>query len=573
MTENFDVAIIGGGPAGSTVGSLLAKYNPSLKVVILERERFPRDHVGESLLPVISAVLDEMGAWDKIEAANFPVKIGATYRWGRTKDLWDFEFLPDGKFENQPRPAKYAGQRHKTAFQVDRAIYDKILLDHAESLGCEVRQETTVRTVHHEGDRVTGLSLEDGSEITARYYIDASGHSGILRRTMGVHVDTPTTLQNIAIWDYWRNAEWAVSIGVGGTRVQVLSQPYGWIWFIPLGPDRTSIGLIVPAKFYKEQDKRPEELYMDAVNSDPLVSRLVKTAKREEKLTTTKDWSFVSERLTGDNWFLAGECAGFADPILAAGLSLAHLGSRDIAYVILALERKDYDSEWLRHFYCDTHRYQIRQHIRFADFWYTANGVFSDLKDHARQIALEAGLTLTSDNAWQWLGQGGFIERDSGTSVGGYGLLLGKQIISSFTGEGAHYEIVGKSHFRLDTEGAERDWTAEMKGGRITRLRMYRRDGKLLPMMHVMGWLATFLRTERTFEELLMATRNYAIEIGQAGQNFPKFWQEVLTDLEAMLSDGWVVARTDPSARAILPINMDLSMEVHPNRDEVLRTT
>src|SRR5476649_675225 len=110
MTELYDVAIVGGGPAGSTVASILLKYNPGLKVVIFEREKFPRDHVGESLLPVISAVLHDMGAWDKIEAANFPVKIGATYRWGRTDDLWDFEFLPEGKFEIQQRPAKLAGQ-------------------------------------------------------------------------------------------------------------------------------------------------------------------------------------------------------------------------------------------------------------------------------------------------------------------------------------------------------------------------------------------------------------------------------------------------------------------------------
>jgi len=567
MTEMYDVAIIGGGPAGSTVASLLLKYAPKLKVVILERERFPRDHVGESLLPVISAVLDEIGVWDKIEAANFPVKIGATYRWGRTEDLWDFEFLPDGKFEDQPRPAKYEGQRRKTAFQVDRSIYDHILLDHAESMGCQVRQETAVRTVLHESDRVTGLVLDDGSTITARYYVDASGHAGILRRSMGVQVDCPTTLQNIAIWDYWRNAEWAVSIGVGGTRVQVLSQPYGWIWFIPLGPDRTSIGLIVPAKYYKERGERPEDLYLKAVSSDPMVSRLTANATRENNLSTTKDWSFISERLTGENWFLAGESAGFADPILAAGLSLAHLGSRDVAYVILALDRKDYEPEWLRHYYCNTHRYQIRQHIRFGDFWYTANGVFSDLKDHARQIALDAGLILTADKAWQWLGQGGFIERNSGTSIGGYGLFLGKQIISSFTGEDAHYEIVGKTHFLLDLEGAEKDWTGDMSGGRITRRRMYRRNGKLLPMIDVMGWLANFLKTERTFEQLVLGARSYAVEIGETPATFKDFWKDVMVDLEALVGDGWVKTRAIEGVRAVLPINMDFADTVHANRE------
>lgn len=96
--QHFDVIVIGGGPAGSTLGTLLRKYNPALNVLILEKEQFPREHVGESQLPPISKILDEMGCWDKVEAANFPIKIGATYRWGSSPKLWDFEFLPVRQF-------------------------------------------------------------------------------------------------------------------------------------------------------------------------------------------------------------------------------------------------------------------------------------------------------------------------------------------------------------------------------------------------------------------------------------------------------------------------------------------
>ena len=98
MAETYDVAIVGGGPAGSTAGTLLKKYGPDLRVLILERENFPRDHVGESGLPPIGHILAEMGVWNQIEAAGFPIKIGATYRWGKTKDLWDFEFVTAGNF-------------------------------------------------------------------------------------------------------------------------------------------------------------------------------------------------------------------------------------------------------------------------------------------------------------------------------------------------------------------------------------------------------------------------------------------------------------------------------------------
>src|ERR1043165_8999520 len=97
----YDVAIIGGGPGGSTLGSLLRKYEPKCRVIILEKEEFPRDHIGESQLPPISDVLNEMGCWDKVEAANFPIKVGATFRWGKTPELWDFEFLPIKRSEER----------------------------------------------------------------------------------------------------------------------------------------------------------------------------------------------------------------------------------------------------------------------------------------------------------------------------------------------------------------------------------------------------------------------------------------------------------------------------------------
>src|SRR5437763_369759 len=115
--SQYDIAIIGGGPTGSTLATYLKQHKPDLKVVVLEREIFPRDHVGESQLPVVSLILNEMGVWDKVEAAGFPIKIGATYKWGRTKELWDFEFIPPDEFKDQERPAKFEGQRTATAFQ------------------------------------------------------------------------------------------------------------------------------------------------------------------------------------------------------------------------------------------------------------------------------------------------------------------------------------------------------------------------------------------------------------------------------------------------------------------------
>ena len=182
MNNNYecDVAIIGAGPAGTTLGGLLRKYDPKLNVLIIEKEKFPRDHVGESQLPPIGAILDELGCWDKIEKAGFPIKIGATYRWGKSKELWDFDFIPPEEFVDESRPSPYEGNRKRTALQVDRARYDEILLRHAESLGCTALEQTSVKKVNHEGQTVSGFELSDGS--TCLLYTSPSPRDATLSR-------------------------------------------------------------------------------------------------------------------------------------------------------------------------------------------------------------------------------------------------------------------------------------------------------------------------------------------------------------------------------------------------------
>lgn len=546
-----DVVIVGGGPAGSTVGTLLRKYAPHLRVIILERERFPRDHVGESQLPVVSTILHEMGVWDKVEAADFPIKVGATYRWGTTSDLWHFNFVPHGALKSEPRPAKYRGQRKATAFQVDRAEYDRILLDHAESLGCEVRQETRVASIERDGDRVTGLRLDDGSRIEAQFFVDASGGGGVLRRAMGVEVDSPTTLRNIAVWDYWRNASWAEEIGVGGTRVQVMSLGYGWIWFIPLGPDRTSVGLVVPAAYYKSSGKRPAELYAEAMAEEPRIRELMEGAESEGKLSSTNDWSFVADRLAGENWFLVGDSCGFADPILAAGMTLAHAGARDVAYTILDLQRGADDSEWLKQNYDETHRRRIRQHIRFADYWYSANAQFTDLKEFTAEIARDAGLDLDPDAAFQWLGTGGFVnDHFQGASIGTFSVAAVKQLSRILSDAEATWELAKVNELRLDLAGASQEPFAIMEEGRIARERAYVRNGKRLPVIGPFRHAIAAVQQARELPKICGFLRSRT-----SGDDVA--YLECLQALEAMLTEGWVKGRRDPKKPLGLPLVVD----------------
>ncbi len=544
---NCDVAIVGGGPGGSTLGTFLKIHAPYLKVCIFEREKFPRDHVGESQLPIISYYLDEMGVWDKIEEAGFPIKVGATYRWGRTKELWDFNFVPHGELADEARPASFQGQRRLTAFQVDRAIYDEILLDHAAEKGCKVYQETKVSQVNVEGDRVTGLELENGETVKARYYIDASGHSGILRRALDVPIEVPSGLQNIAIWDYWQNADWAEEIGVGGTRIQILSVGFGWIWFIPLSPTRTSVGLVLPAEYYKKSGKRPQEIYDEALASESRVSELMKNATAEGKLQTTKDWSFVSTRLYGDNWFLVGESAGFADPILSAGLSITHAAAREAAFSILEIERGKMDPVWLREQYAKIQTNRIRTHIRFADYWYSANEQFSDLKEYTAKIAEQAGLDLSPDKAWAWLAQGGFIDDSLVAGVGGYTFGAVKSLgtfISPMTFENP---LTKNNVFKINLEGSHEEDRAAYRDGTVVRFKAHVRDGKIWPIQGVFEVLFYILNRFKTLPGFLQELNRLA-EANSYDENF-RIWvfDNVPSALEALIADGWIIPSYNPS--------------------------
>ena len=554
QATDTDIVVIGGGPAGSTLASLVRKYNPDLSVTILEKAKFPREHVGESQLPGISVILDEIEVWDKVEAANFPIKLGGSYTWGKNAEAWDFDFYPAERFEDEQRPARFQGQRRHTAFQVERDRYDEILLRHAEQhWGVTVREETAVREVLTDADRIEGLVLESGERIHARHYVDASGHVALLRRALGVESKAPDELRNVAFWDYWDNAQWAVEIGVGGTRVHVRSLPYGWIWFIPLGPHRASVGLICPSDYYKSTGLSPKELYRKAVAEQKEIAALLEDAESSTggEILTTKNWSHLADRLAGDNWWIIGEAAGFADPILAAGMTLAHGSARHAAYSILEVERGAEDPEWVKSHYDEKNRRNIEQHIRFAKYWYAANGCFTDLQDHCKQIAKDAGLRLTPQQAWRWLAQGGFSNQSiESVGFGAFDLGSSKKLVEIFSGRDPKFGISKHNHFELNLRNAEEITQGRLANGRIERVPCWCRGETILPYTGMWKRLIDTLREHHQIRDIVDELERVRAVQRDHGIEPPHIFQ-YLQVLEAMLADGWVTGKTVKGAEKL----------------------
>ena len=571
-----DVAIVGGGPGGTTLASLLKKYSPSLDVCIFEKESFPRDHVGESQLPPTSAVLHEMGAWEKVEAAGFPIKLGASYTWGKTMEPWVFGFIPKSEIGDTSRPGAYEGWRKQVAFQVDRSRYDAILLDHAKSLGVRVVQPSRVTGVHCECSslgvtarkRVDRLVLENGEEITARYYVDASGNNAILRRQLGVEVEVPTLLKNVAFWDYWSAENLNVHLLEKGTmRVMIRSVGFGWIWYIVLSDHRTSVGLVCNAEYFKASGLRPEVLYHQTLSAHPQISGLLQTAQSTGTVSTTTDWSYVAEESCGENWFLVGESLGFADPILAAGLTLTHTCAEHCAYTILDLERGVKDAQWLRDQYHATQSRRVRQHMKFAEYWYSANGLFTDVLDNCAVIAAQSGLNMSPQDAFRWLSHGGIDDIPGQFVIGGLGLSGVKSVQKRFShaeSDDVVYLIDGMNTFDLDIEGANRESMANPIAGEVMNVPMLVKNEARLPLTGYYLQIFTILQQYRYVEEIVAALQRSIAQLIQDPMGRKHAWNQSMQCLETLVAQGWVRASRTPGRHV-------LSMKT-PDEGEIVYT-
>ena len=324
--SNTGVVVIGGGPGGSTVATMLARQG--IDVLILERERFPRHHVGESLLPASVPVLEELGVLPAVENAGFLPKYGATMVWGREGKPWSWYF-------------RETNQRYPHSYQVWRPQFDQLLLDNSRANGVEVREGHQAVDVIFRDGKATGVSYrtEGGVEgtVDARFVVDASGQNGLLAHKFGSRQWDPF-FRNLSVYAYYSGASRLPP--PDDTNIFIESYANGWLWSIPLHTGWSSVGAVVDSAIGQEGIRRGglQEFLTSQIRQAPYTSDMLSQAQLTSGPFIVKDWSYTSAQFAGDGYILVGDAACFVDPLFSSGVHLALMaGVLAAAQVVTAL--------------------------------------------------------------------------------------------------------------------------------------------------------------------------------------------------------------------------------------------
>jgi geranylgeranyl reductase family protein len=330
-SSQYDVIVVGGGPSGSAVATRLAQRGH--RVLLLEKERFPRFHIGESMLPCSMPLIEQLGAMPRLEAAQFLPKYAAEF------------VTADGSLRRRYAFADGLVKGPGSAFEVDRSEFDKLLLDNAAEHGVTVREGEQVASF--ELDRARGVDVtaraEDGSETTihAEMLIDATGQSSLLAGRLGLR-EMDRELKNFAVFSHYEGATRYTGDEEGD--ISVVLVPEGWWWVIPLKNDRTSVGLVLPSRTLHGQ--KPDEAYFDRqIEQTPFLRQRLASAKRVAPVRSVSDYSYVSRKVRGDRFVLVGDAAAFIDPVFSTGVYLGLVGAfRAAEAVDAALRAQNFDS-------------------------------------------------------------------------------------------------------------------------------------------------------------------------------------------------------------------------------------
>jgi flavin-dependent dehydrogenase len=322
--EETQIVVVGGGPAGSSASALLVQRG--FRVILLERERFPRFHIGESLMTETYWVLEKIGMLERMKASDFPKKYSVQFISETGKTSKPFYF-----YEHSPHESSQT-------WQVDRAEFDHMLLENAREKGAEVRVGWGVESVLFDGKRAVGVKGADPDgkkfEIRAQVVVDATGLHSLLTRQLGIKKKDPK-LDKAAVYAHFEGARRDPGIDEGATLVVHTKGNRGWFWYIPLNRNRVSVGVVGYPKELIKGKGTPEEVLQREIEACPSIHERVKGVPMCSPVRVTSDYTWRSTHCGGDHYVMIGDAFGFIDPIYSTGVHLA-LKSGDLVAETIA---------------------------------------------------------------------------------------------------------------------------------------------------------------------------------------------------------------------------------------------
>jgi flavin-dependent dehydrogenase len=313
MKQDYDAIIIGGGPSGSSSAAILAEYGH--KVLILEREKFPRYHIGESLIPFTFQPLERLGMIPKMRQSHFQQKYSVTFVQPSGKRSLPFYFY-----------TRYDRNTVAQTWQVLRSEFDQMLLDNAREKGAEVREETTVNKLLMDGETVVGVEAagKDGKsyEVRAKITIDCTGKEAFASNRRGWRENDPY-LNKIAVWTYYEGAQRGEGLDEGDTAVAYVPEK-GWFWFIPQHNNMTSVGIVAEGKYLTRDGVKDLKAIFDReVEQNQWIKDRLAVGKQKGGYFITSEYSRHSRYCAAPGLLLAGDAFAFLDPVFSSGVMLA----------------------------------------------------------------------------------------------------------------------------------------------------------------------------------------------------------------------------------------------------------
>jgi flavin-dependent dehydrogenase len=298
-------------------------------VHVLERETFPRYHIGESMITGMLSVVEQLGLSERLAAMGFERKYGISLIWGKERGRWTVAFREAGPYEY--------------AYHVERDRFDALLLDRAAELGAGVTYGAAVREPIVEDGRVAGVRFErDGATHTARagLVVDASGQARVVARRFS-GVQWHDELKNLAVWNYFEGCGRLEGDERGNILIERIDDDGGWFWTIPLGPSRLSVGYVAPTRDMKVTKADAPEFFADKLARSTHTRRLVGEGNPPvDDFRVARDWSYMSDEMWGPGWVTVGDASGFVDPLLSSGVCLGMLCAVPLAQAI-DISRRD----------------------------------------------------------------------------------------------------------------------------------------------------------------------------------------------------------------------------------------